>query len=155
MKIIEIVESRQKEYHNLDILTSRIQVFSKLVIDDINYVLNNPEFILEQEFPEFIDAIDRDILILRKTIEISKIGMNDLNSQHHMAKKIMAATLKKVSDARSKIQSNLSEADQPPQGSLYSPLSAANRRSKHVDPRIKAKQEAAKHKMDRWMGHRD
>jgi hypothetical protein len=53
------------------------------------------------------------------------------------------------------IEDEINEADQPPQGSLYSPLSAANRRGKHVDPRLKAKQEAAKRKMDRWMGHRD
>jgi hypothetical protein len=53
------------------------------------------------------------------------------------------------------IEDEINEADQPPQGSLFSPLSAANRRGKHVDPRIKAKQEAAKRKMDRWMGHRD
>lgn len=53
------------------------------------------------------------------------------------------------------IEDELNEADQPPQGSLFSPLSAANRRGKHVDPRLKAKQERAAHKMSHWMGHRD
>jgi hypothetical protein len=58
--------------------------------------------------------------------------------------------------AKAKIgEEDLSEADQPPQGSLYSPLSAANRQGKTVDHKIKAKQQADERRMKKWMGHQD
>lgn len=53
------------------------------------------------------------------------------------------------------IEEDLKEADQPPQGSLYSPLSAATRDKPQPDPKaaLRRKREAAK--MRRFMGHRD
>lgn len=52
-------------------------------------------------------------------------------------------------------RAGIAEADQPPQGSLYSPLSAATRDKPAPDPKavLKRKREAAR--MRKFMGHRD
>jgi hypothetical protein len=94
-------------------------------------ILRNPQATTEQKFKYWRDAMPK-ALSDGQVMKIMKLAAARMNVP---------------------IEDKLSEADQPPQGSLFSPLSAANRRGKHVDPRLKAKQDVAKHKKDRWMGH--
>ena len=53
------------------------------------------------------------------------------------------------------IENNLQEADQPPQGSLYSPLSATTRDRPAPDPKAALKRKREARRMRRFMGHRD
>lgn len=63
----------------------------------------------------------------------------------------------KLAAARMKfpISDSINEADQPPQGSLYSPLSAATRDRPAPDPRAAMKRKQEAKRMRRFMGHRD
>jgi hypothetical protein len=53
------------------------------------------------------------------------------------------------------IQDDLTEADQPPQGSLYSPLSATTRDRPAPDPRAEIKRKREAVRMKKFMGHHD
>jgi hypothetical protein len=52
-------------------------------------------------------------------------------------------------------RAGIAEADQPPQGSLYSPLSAATRDKPAPDPRAARKRKLEARRIRRFMGHRD
>jgi hypothetical protein len=128
---------------NETVVKSRQDVAGELDLPELNAegpratpmreILKDPQATTEQKFKYWRDAMP-DALSDDQVMKIMKLA---------------AARMKFP------VNDSINEADQPPQGSLYSPLSAANRKGKHVDPRLKAKQEAAKRKMDRWMGHRN
>jgi len=96
-------------------------------------VLKNPKATTEQKFKYWRDAMPKA-----------------LSDEQVMA--VMKTAAERMNVA---IEDGINEADQPPQGSLYSPLSAATRDRPAPDPRavMKRKQEAAK--MRKFMGHRD
>jgi hypothetical protein len=52
-------------------------------------------------------------------------------------------------------RAGIAEADQPPQGSLYSPLSAATRDKPAPDPRAALKRKREEARMRKFMGRRD
>jgi hypothetical protein len=154
MKIVEIIESRQESYRSLDMAMTRIRVLSDLILDDIQMIQENPEIALYPEFNEILSEIDSDIEKLRYGINLVKVGLgNDVRSNKN--KQFMMDKLNSVLDKRKLIKNNISEADQPPQGSLYSPLSAATRDRPAPDPRAAMRRKQEAKRMRRFMGHRD
>lgn len=63
----------------------------------------------------------------------------------------------KLAAARMKfpIDDSINEADQPPTGANYSPLSAANRQGKGPSLKSRAKERRKDKELRQWMGHRD
>jgi hypothetical protein len=73
-----------------------------------------------------IIEIDSDIEKLRNGINLVKVGLGN-DDRANKNKQFMMNKLNSVVNKRKLIKTNISEADQPPQASLWSPLSATTR----------------------------
>lgn len=154
MRIIEIIESKQESYRSLDIALTRIRVLSDLIFEDIQMIQENPEIALDPEFNEILSEIDSDIEKLRYGINLVKVGLgtddaSDKNKQFMMNK------FNSVVSKRKLIKANVSEADQPPQASVYSPLSSTTRDQPRPDPKAAMRRKQEAKRMRRFMGHND
>lgn len=94
-------------------------------------ILKNPDASIKQKFELWRDAMPH--------------ALGD--------KKVL--TIMKLAAARMgvPIEDNLNEADQPPQSSLYSPLSASTRDMPAPDPKALARKKREAREMKRFMGH--
>ena len=154
MRIIEIIESKQESYRSLDIVLTKIRVLSDLILEDIQMIQDNPEMALDPEFNEILSEIDSDIEKLRYGIYLVNVGLGN-DDTANKNKQFMMNKFNSVVSKRKLIKANVSEADQPPQGSLYSPLSAATRDKPQPDPKAAMRQRREAERMRRFMGHRD
>jgi hypothetical protein len=154
MRIIEIIESKQESYKSLDIALTRIRVLSDLILQDIQMIQENPEIALDPEFNEILSEIDSDIEKLRYGIYLVKFGLGN-DDVANKNKQFMMNKFNSVVSKRKLIKANVSEADQPPQGSLYSPLSATTRDKPAPDPKAVLKRKREEARMRKFMGHID
>lgn len=154
MKISEILESSFSNNY-LEISTI-LKNMERGIIDSIDRVHNldsDTHIDVVKSIVVDIDDVINDINTLMTQL---RIPLDNKNPNDNQLISLMTKIRNNITSNREKLRDiGLNEAEIPPQGSTFSPLTKTAREQPRVDPAIAAGKRKAERRMRQFMGHRD